>query len=67
MAAEDYINFDWEEDTEDDVRCKYYGERDLFWDQTDDGRWILVGGEGNPHQCRKAPQRSAVIDDFQPE
>ena len=49
----------WDEEAE--VRCKFCGERDLWWAETKDG-WRLLDGEGKQHTCRD--MTTATGDEF---
>lgn len=49
MAIEDWIpDFDGSEAEEQEQRCKYCGERGLYFEARD-RRWILVDDAGNAH------------------
>lgn len=55
------LDYDVTPSEENEVRCKYCGARDLFWQDTGAGKFFLVDGEGEPHACRaKLP----TADDF---
>ena len=62
MAIEDWIpdfDDDWLSD-EAEVRCKFCGQRDLWWVQHH-GKWRLENAEGELHQC---PAKQAKAEEF---
>jgi hypothetical protein len=36
---------------EREVRCRYCEERDLYWSEDIDGKFVLVNEEGEKHKC----------------
>ena len=69
MAAEDYFDpYDFDEDDEDGIVCKYCGESQLEWQQVRDQhnrkRWILIDTDGNVHDCKMYPKEDAIGDAF---
>lgn len=56
------LDYDVTPSEENEVRCKFCGARDLFWQNTRSDKSFLVDGEGKPHACRaKLP----TADDFE--
>lgn len=51
MASEDYFDpYDWDDDQDEEARCKFCGKDGLHWVETQDGYRLFTKG-GKRHFC----------------